>query len=50
MKLYLKQEKPSRAETSKKLRTLQDELDEAYAKQKALEQKVIIPNLALQFP
>lgn len=35
------QEKPSKTETSKKLKTLQDELEEAYAKQKMLEQRVI---------
>uniref|UniRef100_A0A914L8S0 THO complex subunit 7 n=1 Tax=Meloidogyne incognita TaxID=6306 RepID=A0A914L8S0_MELIC len=34
-------EKPSRAETTKKLKILQDELEEAYSKQKILEQKLI---------
>ncbi|KAL3097971.1 hypothetical protein niasHT_027516 [Heterodera trifolii] len=34
-------EKPSRAETSKRLKLLQDELEEAYAKQKMLEQRLI---------
>uniref|UniRef100_A0A914H184 THO complex subunit 7 n=1 Tax=Globodera rostochiensis TaxID=31243 RepID=A0A914H184_GLORO len=34
-------EKPSRADTSRKLKGLQDELEEAYAKQKILEQRLI---------
>ncbi|KAL7069756.1 hypothetical protein ACQ4LE_011148 [Meloidogyne hapla] len=34
-------EKPSRAETTKKLKILQDELEEAYSKQKTLEQRLI---------